>query len=727
MSNAARMPELFIQPPPTGASAIRDALSALWRHWLIFVVVATAVTAAAAAIILHLSPVYTAVATISVRPEQADPLAPVGNGTAKLDDGVIETQVDALKSREIARSIVEALQIGTTRPGPSWPEQVACNAVSQLPFCARPTGQPTIGERVDGFLKQLTVLSNGRSRVINVGYTSSDPAQAAAAANMVVTLAQQQQVTSQADNLKRTTDWLDNRAHDLNVRLGAAEAKAGAFRASSGLNERTVENTVTPLVASQIASAAADYSQAQALLAAAEARASSIGSVKGDAQRAIRLPEEPLVVAASTTLNALYSQRALLAQNYGDRYPPLVALNNQIAQAEHKLAAETGRAVSSINEDLAVKREQVARLGRNLAALRTQGNAATGPLVELKALDREASSAGSIYQTFFARAREIADRSGILQPSIEFVSHAEQPDFPSFPQTNRLLMGAALFGLVSGAGAAFGRSFFSQDNTVGERASQQLALPLLASVPAIPMSKRLLGSLPRYTARYPFSPVAESIRSLVAHLTIVGYGQDGLLGSVVVTSATGEEGKSTICVWLAEAVAKTGQRSLLIDGDHRKGNLHRTLGKAARPGLTEWISGQAQMKDVVQTDEATGMDFIAAGAPMTRPFSQPELARLQAMLDRVKQQYGAVVIDTPPILAMADGLLFARLVDHTVLVCRWERTGRVAVQGCIDRLRTAGAKMSGVVLSMVDASSTARYGEGATRRDVKLLERYYGG
>ncbi len=726
MSNAARMPELFIQSPPTGATAIRDALSALGRHWLVFAVVTTSVSAAASAVVLHLAPAYTSVATISVRPEQADPLAPVSAASSKLDDGAIETQVDALKSREIARAVVEALAIGTTRPAPSWPEQVLCQAVTSIPFCTRPITAPMLGERVDGFLKQLTVLSNGRSQVVSVGYTSSDPVQAAAAANMVVTLAQQQQIARQAESLRRTTDWLDNRANDLNIRLGAAEANAGAFRAKSGLNENTVGAASSPLIASQIASAAADYSQAQGQLAAAEARAGAIGSAKGGTQRAIRLQEEPLVVAASTALNVLYSQRALLAQSYGDRYPPLVALNNQIAQAEHKLAAETGRAVASINEDLAVKREQVARLGRNLAALRTQGNATAGPLVELKALDREAASAGSIYQTFFARAREVADRSGILQPSIEFVSHAETPDFPSFPQTNRLLMGAALFGLVSGAGAAFGRSFFAQDNTVGERASQQLALPLLASVPAIPMSKRLMGSLPRYTARYPFSPVAESIRSLVAHLTIVGYGQDGLLGSVVVTSATGEEGKSTICVWLAEAVAKTGQRSLLIDGDHRKGNLHRTLGKVARPGLTEWVSGEAQLKDVIQTDETTGMDFVAAGAPMTRPFSQPELARLQAMLDRVKQQYGAVVIDTPPILAMADALLFARLVDHTVLVCRWERTGRVAVQGCIERLRSAGAKMSGVVLSMVDASSSARYGEGATRRDVKLLERYYG-
>jgi len=725
MSNAARMPELFIQSPPTGASAIRDALSALGRHWLVFAVVTTSVSAAASAVILHLAPAYTSVATISVRPEQADPLAPVSAASSKLDDGAIETQVDALKSREIARAVVEALAIGTTRPAPSWPEQVLCQAVTSIPFCTRPITAPMLGERVDGFLKQLTVLSNGRSQVVSVGYTSSDPVQAAAAANMVVTLAQQQQIARQAESLRRTTDWLDNRANDLNIRLGAAEANAGAFRAKSGLNENTVGAASSPLIASQIASAAADYSQAQGQLVAAEARSGAIGSAKGSTQRAIRLQEEPLVVAASTALNVLYSQRALLTQNYGDRYPPLVALNNQIAQAEHKLAGETGRAVGSINEDLAVKREQVARLGRNLAELRAQGNATTGPLVQLKALDREAASAGTIYQTFFARAREIADRSGILQPSIEFVSHADVPEFPSFPQTNRLLMGAALFGLISGAGAAFGRNFFAQDTTVSDRASQQLSLPLLASVPEVPISKRLMRSLPRYVERNPFSPVAESIRSLVAQLTLVGYGQEGLLGSVVVTSATAEEGKSTICVWLAEAVAKTGQRSLLIDGDHRKGNLHRTLGKVARPGLTEWVSGEAQLKDVIQTDETTGMDFIAAGSSMTRPFSQPELARLQAMLDRVKQQYGAVVIDTPPILAMAAALLFARLVDHTVLVCRWDHTGRAAVQGCIDRLRSAGAKMAGVVMSMVDPA--ARYGEGATRRDVKLLERYYGG
>ena len=729
------MPELLNQPPPMGATAVRDALSVLWRDRLLVALVAFCVGGTAAAVILHLSPAYFSMATISVRPEQTDPLVSVGTSLATVDDRDIDTQKAILKSRTIARKVVKALGVGTTTSGQPWPERIICNAGLRLSLCALSAYAPSIEERVDSLLKQLHVWAPGASessierlqmlglpyqrpgqpqlKVLGVGFVSPDPMQAAAVPDMIVTLAQQQQMASQAENLHRLTDWLDARTHDLSDRLGIAEAKASAFRSTSGLNERTLHNLPTPLIADQIASAAAEYSQAQAQLAVAEARASRTVGVKGNTQRAIRLPNEPLVVAASTTLDALYSRRALLAQSYGDRYPPLLALSKQVGQAEHKLALEIRRAVDAISKNLAVMRKQVTRLGRNLATLRTQGNAASGPVVELKALDREAASAGTIYQTFLTRTQILADRDSLLRPPIEFITHAEIPSGPFFPSTNRLLAGAVLLGLVSGVGVVLGRSSFAENTTVGEEAGQQLGLPLLARVPTVPLTNRLLSWVPHYVARKsPLAP-SEAIRSLVANLMLASVDQDGLMGSIVVTSATGKEGKSSLCLWLAEAIEKTGKPVLVIDGDHRSGSLHRMLHKAAGPGLTEWISGQAQMKDVLQIDEVDGLDFISAGAPISRPFSRAELARLQSLLDRVKQQYGLVVVDSPPMLAMADALLFARLVDRAVMVCRWKCTGRVAVEGCIDRLRNAGAKIAGLVMSMVDAPEAARYGAGA--------------
>ncbi len=742
----ARLVELLTQPPPVGAAAVHGALLMLWRYRLLFTLVAFCVGGTAAAVILHLSPAYFSMAMINVRPEQADPLAPVSAGPAKLDDRAVDTQVDILRSRAIARDVVKALGLGTTAPVQSWPEQLICDVASRLSLCTPSTHAPSVEERVDNFLKQLKVWPPGasaesavrlkmlgipyqgpgqpRMRTVGVGFVSPDPVQAAAVPNMIVTLVQQQQIASQTESLRRITDWFDARTHNLSGQLGEAEAKAGAFRSTSNLNGRTVHNLTTPLVADQIASAAAEYSQAQAQLAAAEARASRVAGVKGGTQRAIRLLDEPLVVAASATLTAISSQRALLAQSYGDRYPPLASLNNQVGQAERKLAVEVRYAVAAMRKNLAKMRDQVARLGRNLTVLRTQGNTAAAPVGQLKTLDREAASAGTIYQTFLARTRKVVDRSSLLQPSIEFVTHAEVPSGPFFPSTNRLLAGAALLGLLSGVGAVFGRSFLPETITVGEGASQQLALPLLASVPFVSLTKRLWSWVPRHVVRKSLSTASEAIRSLVANLTLAHVGHDGMLGSIVVTSTTGEEGKSTLCLWLAEAVEKTGKPVLVIDGDHRNGSLHRMLHKAPGPGLTEWISGQVQMKDVLQIDEVSGLDFISAGAPISRPFSRAELARLQSMLDRVKQQYGIVVVDSPPMLAMADALLYARLVDRTVMVCRWKHTSRAAVQGCLDRLRNAGVKMAGLVLSMVDASGAAQYGDGVTRRDIKLLERY---
>ena len=724
MQHFADLPEISIPPVPAGAATLRNAMSVLRRHAPLIAIVAGAVTMAVAAVVLALVPAYTATASISVRPDLADPLTPTAAAQQRQDDGAVETQVDLLRSRSIARQVVANLDIGTEMPTRSPLAQAMCDAIESFQPCA-PLAAPTLNGRAEAFLQRLVIAPNGRSRVLDVTYTDKDPQVAAKAANMLVELAQKKQVADQAGDLQRTTAWLDGRAAELRDKLSAAEVKAGKFRASSGLNERTVNNASTPLVTDQIASASTDYSQAQAQLAAAEARSAAMsGAGRGDAQSMVRLTDQPLVVAAATNLSTLMSQRALLSQNYGDRYPPLVALNNQIADAQRKLSAETSRAVGAVNQDLAAKREEVTRLGRNLAGLRTQGNSLNAPLVQLRGLDRDVASASTIYQTFFERAREVADRTALLQPNIQVVSRAEPPDGPSFPRTSRFLLAGLVFGLVSGTGAAFAREYLSQGVWVSGQSSRQFALPLLTSVPAVPMHKRLRVSLARYVAQHPFSPAAESIRSLAAQLTLAGGSADHL-GSVVITSATVEEGKSTICLWLGQAVAASGQRALIIDGDHRNGSLHRTMQRKNGAGLTDWVTGQATFDSVVQIDEAGGLDFMPSGAPMSRPFSQAELSRLRSMLTRIKQVYGVVIIDAPPVLAMSEPLLYASLVDHTVLVCRWERTSRAAVITCIDKLRAAGATLTGLVLSMVDPAAPDRFGEGVTKRDVKLLQRYY--
>ena len=165
---------------------------------------------------------------------------------------------------------------------------------------------------------------------------------------------------------------------------------------------------------------------------------------------------------------------------------------------------------------------------------------------------------------------------------------------------------------------------------------------------------------------------------------------------------------------------------LLIDGDYRRGQIAKRLGGADGPGLTDLLAGQADVAEVVQGHERTGISFISAGRAPSRPLGSNEIERIRALLEEFKKSYSLIVIDSPPLLGMSDGLAYANLADQTIFVCRWRRTSRTAVITSIQRFRSAGARLTGLVLSMVDPRSAQAYGGDYAQREVKMIGRLYG-
>ena len=111
---------------------------------------------------------------------------------------------------------------------------------------------------------------------------------------------------------------------------------------------------------------------------------------------------------------------------------------------------------------------------------------------------------------------------------------------------------------------------------------------------------------------------------------------------------------------------------------------------------------------------------------MSGPFGAEEIARLRSVIGTLKQTYSLIIIDSPPLLAMTDGLVYGSIADQTVFVCRWQRASRKAITASLNRLQTFGARVSGIVVSMVDQNSPQAFGDDHNRREMKLISRLYG-
>lgn len=712
--------------PSSPTSPLQQIAKALSGHKLLFAVVATTVTAICGAYVYTLQPRYTAVASVLVHASNGDPLAASSNTPqAQLDETAATNEAMLLKSRDTARDIVERMGFAAEPPPVSAPLRAFCRAVGPVGPCASLDAPPSLEARVSLFQSRLQVATQPRSRVLEVRFETGDPVEAAEAVNGLISAVQQREIAQQAESLERTANWLEGRTQDLRVRWITAQEKVGTFSAVNGLTQNATGRTGSPLIGQQVAEAASSLSTAQADLSAAEARAAQAKSqLRGaDPQALIKLADNPVLVAAAADLVKLRNQQADLAQRHGPNHPALAAINAQIGATEKKVVAETNSSLRAIQDEVSIRRRQVDQLAANLARLRTRSDALGVKEVELRTLDHEAAAAKSVYESFLERARQIADRTSLLQPAIQFVSRATPPERPSFPSRQRFLVAGLFAGLCCGAGAAMAREFLRRGFVTLRQVSEQIPVPLLATIPNAGPWRRG-EARDREVIDRPFSATAEAIRSLAAQIALATRARD-LSHAVTLTSAVGSEGKSTTALWLASAAAQSGQKVLLIDADQGRGTLGASLAAADAPGWTDALRGRVPFADTIQKAPGFGFDVIATGARMQGTIGPADLRRLQAGLEGLKSRYALIIIDTPPLLAASDALIYASLADQTIFLCRWQSTSRDAVVGGLERLRAAGAPMLGVVLSMVDQARISHLGDVPSRREAKYIARHY--
>jgi polysaccharide biosynthesis transport protein len=707
-----------------GRSFLRDLLRSMSRHKLGIAVLVLAINAAAIGATIVLAPRYTATGVVMIDRPPPDPVGeqrPVNPANPDASD--VESESNVLMSRDIAKEVVQSLGLYAAPQHLAWYWRAACAIVS-LDRCAE-DGQPlSLTERIDAFLSALSIRQSGHSRAIDVSYSAADPETAKAAVTALLQTYQQFDAEQKGEVLKRTASWLEDREREMHDNVVVAERKVEDFRARSGLTQSLVDGRTSTVTEQQLASANNQWSQAQTRLAAAQAREEQLKHAIAVGDRGVlRLTDEPVLVSLTERLNELDNTRAGLTQQYGRRYPSVIALNDQIKEVQGKVKAERGRALQAAHEDIVNTQRETDLLGKNLAELKARSQQLGDSAVQLRALEREADASRSVYENFLLRSKQAAERAAIVLPATRIVSQATLPDRPSFPNVPRFVAGGLALSVAGALALALLLEHFALGYGDLAAVRRELALPLLAVVPFV---ADLRGRRPsRYFLEHPMSRAGEAIRSLGSAVVLAGGGSDAQPSALMITSATAEEGKSTTSVWLACSAAQSGQKVLLIDGDHRNPSIARGFGCGNAPGLSDWLNGQVEFAQIVRRDAESNVDFVTPGMPTAQTYGAAQLFNLRRLIRCLKQTYNLIIIDTPPLLAMSDALALSHVVDQTVLVCRWQQTNRGAVVGGLRRLRDAGVLPMGVVLSMVDVGRIALYSDEYSRRSLRSIDKYY--
>ena len=252
--------------------------------------------------------------------------------------------------------------------------------------------------------------------------------------------------------------------------------------------------------------------------------------------------------------------------------------------------------------------------------------------------------------------------------------------------------------------------FEHMDNTLKtpEDVKEHLGLPFLGMVPDVGV--KTTSNSPRPSPlilKNPQSAVAEAYRVLRTNLIFSSAETKGR--ALVITSANPGEGKTTTVANLASSLALNGAKVLAVDADLRRPTMHQHFGIPKTPGLSDLIVGKCQASEAIHTTRFKGLQVLPCGYVPPNPAELLGSAAMKQVVDALRSHYDWVLIDTPPILAMADTPVLCPLVEGVILVIGAEVSGRPAIQRAVDQILGVGGKVVGVVLNKVDLERNSYY------------------
>ncbi|MFO1068283.1 MAG: Wzz/FepE/Etk N-terminal domain-containing protein [Geminicoccaceae bacterium] len=662
-------------PTDTATAGISpvELVRILWRRKAVLLTVLLLGTAGAVSALAWLPRSYEARALVLIEPRLQPAVDGSGPATAiPPDSATIDSLVEVLASRTTARATIARLGLDTD------------------PELAPPEAA------VERFMARLQVGRQGKSNVIGVAFASGDPARAAEVANAVAdafvaerAAAQRRLATSAAGAQGERLGLLERRLAEAEAAVAAARARLGLVAGGTSIDDMAgLRRDLVGATAERTArEARLDRLRQQIRQAGSDA---AIGDGRGS----------ELLETLQESKADLVRQEAELASQYGERHPRLVDLRAEKAAVEGKIGREQRAIVDQYAGEVDAARAREQALGAALAAAEQAAGEQGRAAAELRTLEAQAASDRRLYEAELGRGKGPGTVVAEVPPDARVISEATPPVVAAFPKPLLLLTVSLAASLAIGLFAVYAIEQADRRLRTGEEVRRSLGLGTLGMVPAIGRREARRLPLPEWPLQRPGSREAEAVRTLLTGLDLPRRGEACRV--VMLTSAVPNEGKSSLCLALGRAAAEEGLRVLLIDADLRRPSLARMLGLTPGLGLAELAAARASLGEVLQGDPRSSVRVIPGSAAPGPPTGLLGEAGIAAVLQAARAGFDLVLVDTAPLLPVADAARLAPLVDRIALVVRWGATTAPMARQALVALGPARERVTGAILSRVD-------------------------
>lgn len=590
------------------------------------------------------------------------------------------------------------------------------------------------------YLGMVEVNPVHETNLVGVRVTTTDPGLSQRLANAHATGFISHLQRERQEAIAANASLLQRQAQDLKSRVTVAEGELSSYAAKNKLygvsdDGAKVANT------RQIDSLSGLLAEATGRRIRTESLLSEINSRKIDE---LSVTDDEIVRQLRSSLQIAEADYATLGSRVTAAYPGMVELKTKIDTLKKAILDERKRSIRVLQTQLFNERDAEAKLKQQIEGEKAQAQDTSQRLIQYNVLAKEATSLRDLYQTVLKQVKEIEVSAASGASHVFVTDYATLPTSPSAPKKNLIVTLFSLLGLALGLIVALIMEAF--DNTIKstDDVRVSLDLPLLGAVPRFGDQSGLgVDAVPprlEYVAEEAPSASSDSsqlsalpdleVDSLSSKIVPVNAPQDvvsealrtiraGILLSsadhpprvIMVTSAMKGEGKTTVLFNLAATLAQASHKTLMIDGDLRERGLTKIFCKDTGPsglGLSNYLTGQAQLDQVIRTTPVPGLYILPAGSKAPNPAELLSSTTMQEMIGSLSDEYDFIIVDSPPVLPVADGLTLSRVVDSVVLVVRSQTTDREMAQESRRRLLRVKARILGVVLNDLDTSSNDR-------------------
>lgn len=645
----------------------------LWRGRL-FVVSAALVGMILGALAAWLQvPEYQAAAMIQIEPPTPTFLtvtdALVGGGGYWQNTDFYNTQFRILRSKSMGEQAVARLKLEERPPFKDNPERGAL------------------------FMSYVAIAPIPESRLVLIQVSHTDPKEAALWADTLADVYIEESLTRRVDAARHAYEWLQERLAATQTSM--REAQDRLLKTYQSQDLFVPEGSVSA-VSTSITKLNEDYIEAQSRRIALEAALKQVAEMRRRGQSLDTVPQvatDGLITDLNGQLATLGLEMTRLKEKFKEAHPEVQRVQAQMDQVRKAKDARAAQIVGGLQAEFAQLEKREGELRAAIEVQKGQAASQSRKVTELDAVKKESESAKSLYEVLLQKLNETDIAASIRTNNVTLVERASVPASPVRPNKRNIAGAGLALGLLLGVALVLARDYL--DNTVKnpEEMERYLHLDLLAAVPHYDESSSHL--------------VTEAYQNLRTALLFARKAEAGQV--VLITSTAPQEGKTTTLVNLAKLLAASSDKTIVVDFDLRRSQLHGRLGLTREPGLTSFFTKQERLEALIRPTRTANLFALTAGPLPPNPPALLARKDVADFLEHLRSQFEWILLDSPPLASVTDALLLARHADVTLFVVQHNKVDKRLIKRNVAALRKVTPNVLGAVLNGVDIKTKGYY------------------